>query len=242
MVGDIRGFRALHVVARERNLGLSASIVSGVGALCRDHGRAIVLEDDLLTAPGFLRFMNDTLARYADDSRVMQVSGYMFPVAPDESNRAAFLPLISCWGWGTWQRAWDAYDPDMKGYFTLEADRALRRRFNLDGAYNYFAMLRQQRAGKIDSWGVRWLLSVFMRNGLVLYPPQTLVENIGFDGSGTHGVSLGESERGIEASSPPVPGAPTAVAVDVGVFEAVKRYLKQSHKGLRPWLARRFGL
>lgn len=242
MLAEIRGFRAVHVVARERNLGLSASIVSGVGALCRDHGRAIVMEDDLLTSPGFLRFINESLIRYADNSLVMQVSGHMYPVVPEGSTRARFLPLTTCWGWGTWKRAWDAYDPDMGGFSALANDRALRRRFNLDGAYNYFALLRKQRAGTIDSWGVRWLLSVFMSNGLVLYPPQTFVENIGFDGSGTHGVDLGEEERGVDRILPQMPDAPAAISVDAETFEAVKQHLKRSHRGVRAWLARRFGL
>lgn len=40
--------------------------------------------------------------------------------------------------------------------------------------------------GKVDSWAIRWYLSVFLSNGVALYPPQSLVKNIGLD-SGTHG-------------------------------------------------------
>ncbi len=58
----------------------------------------------------------------------------------------------------------------------------------MDGAYDYFKLLEQQVRGDVDSWGIWWYLSVFDREGLVLYPPRSLVTNTGFDGSGTHGV------------------------------------------------------
>ena len=47
-------------------------------------------------------------------------------------------------------------------------------------------MLEGLIAGKIDSWAIVWYLSVFMRQGLTLFPIRSLVGNIGFDGSGTN--------------------------------------------------------
>jgi hypothetical protein len=47
-------------------------------------------------------------------------------------------------------------------------------------------MLEEQIDGKIDAWCIRWYLSLFMLQGLTLYPTQSLVGNLGLDGSGTH--------------------------------------------------------
>lgn len=242
LMETVTGFRRVEIIRSPRNLGLSASIVGGVGTLCSEFGCAIAVEDDLLVSPGFLAFMNSALVRYADNPDVMQVSGYMFPVALERSNEAVFLPLISCWGWATWKRAWDLYDPDMRAFANLEQDRALRRRFDLDGAYGYFDMLRRQRAGAIDSWGVRWLLSVFMRDGLVLYPPRTMVDNIGFDGSGTHGKALIPAVPAERTTLLAAPVLPDRIEVDPSTLEAVKRHLRRSRQRIRPWLARHLGL
>lgn len=178
------------------NRGLAASITDGVSRLCAAHGRVIVVEDDLVVAPVFLDFMNRALIRYADDSRVMQISGHMYPVDLSAADSdAVFLPFITSWGWATWQRAWVNYDPNMAAFEQVATDRALRRRFDLENAYPFFNMLKKQRLGLIDSWAIRWYLSVFMRDGLVLYPRQTLVSNEGFDGSGTNcGVQAGFSD------------------------------------------------
>lgn len=180
------GFRSLRVIERDRNIGLAASIISGVTEVCEEYGRAIVVEDDLVLSPAFLAFMNAGLDLYRDDADVMQVSGYMFPGACRD-DRPRLLPLTTTWGWGVWQRAWRLLDRDMSSLSLLEADPQLRAKFDLNDAYDYFNMACQQRAGDIDSWGVAWYLSVFVRSGLVLYPGRTLVVNAGFDGSGTHG-------------------------------------------------------
>jgi hypothetical protein len=47
-------------------------------------------------------------------------------------------------------------------------------------------MLKKQIKGQFNSWGVLFYLYSFHKNFLNLFPPFTLVENRGFDGSGFH--------------------------------------------------------
>jgi len=180
-------------IERDTNHGLARSIIVGTTELTKKFGRVIVVEDDLEVARDFLRFMNDGLDRYANDDRVMQVSGYQFPLDPPLATHPVFFSFTTSWGWATWTRAWKHFDADASGYAQVKADRELRRRFELDGSYPYFEMLERQRRGEIDSWAIRWHLSVFMHGGLVLYPGRSLVHNTGFDGSGTHGAPGWES-------------------------------------------------
>ncbi len=181
----------LSVIERERNLGLAGNVIDGVTRICAEHGRVIVLEDDLVLSSTYLEYMNTALERYADDERVYHVSGYMFPVRVKAEDDAVFLPMTTCsGGWATWARAWRAFDSEAGGYAALRADRGLRRKFDLGGAYNFFDMLERQRAGKIDSWAIRWYLSVFMRDGLALFPARSLAQNIGFGDAATNTQSL----------------------------------------------------
>jgi hypothetical protein len=102
-----------------------------------------------------------------------------------DSQEALFLPMTTSWGWATWKRAWDQFDPSASGWRErlVGADA---RRFDLGGRYDYRRMLERQMNGRVDSWAIRWYYSVFAKGGLVLYPPRTLVVNGGFDGTGTH--------------------------------------------------------
>ena len=210
-----RDLPAARCVAAPANCGLAASIIAGTTALLAEHERVIVVEDDLLVAPDFLTFMNAGLERYADEPRVMQISGFL-PDLHRPFETGIFLPQTSSWTWATWARAWRLFNPVPVELERLK-DAAFRRRFNRNGTYNYVRALEAQIAGRTDSWAVRWYWSVFKCGGLIFYPPRSLVTNIGFDGSGTHssrGVSGGHKWR-----DPPLPLSealvfPRDVAVD----------------------------
>jgi hypothetical protein len=180
------GFRSVSLIERNENLGLAVSIISGVTETCDSYGRAIVLEDDLVVAPGFLSYMNQALDRYANDDKVMQISGYMFAVdRPYELPETFFLKLSSTWGWATWRRAWAAFESDSE--VLLEKMKDIDPyEFDMKGSHPYLATLVDQRHGRLNVWGVRWYASMFLRRGLCLHPAQSLVSNIGMDGSGEH--------------------------------------------------------
>lgn len=176
----------VEILEREKNIGLAKSIIAGVTELSNQYGKVIVLEDDLLLHPQFLEYMNHALERYQNEERVMQISGHMFPADFSCDTDSFFLPSITTWGWGTWQRAWQHLDPKLTGYDLLKKNRKLRYQFDLNNSYFYFELLEDLIAGKIDAWGIMWYLSVFMQEGLTLFPRYSLVDNIGRDGSGTH--------------------------------------------------------
>lgn len=238
---SVQGFEAITVVERERNFGLAVSITEGVRRLCDEFGRVIVVEDDLIASPGFLGFLNQALDYYEKEEKVMQVSGYMYPGEFGASGGSLFLPMISCWGWATWKRAWDQYDPAMTGYERLCRDRGLRKQFDLGGAYDYFDMLKRQVTGKIDSWGICWHLSVFMLQGLVLYPTRSMVRNIGVDGSGTHGGGTSQLQRDLSTEEPSTSiRFPANVAIDEAALSQVAANLRAMRSGLLTRLIRRF--
>ena len=241
--GDVAAARSVaHEMLGERpeyhlspvNHGLSASILGGVAQVLGQSDRVIVLEDDMELSPGFLRYMNAALERFADESRVMQVSGHMFDVPAFAGRDAALLlPMTTSWGWATWRRAWQSLDPEAQGWRQLARDRALRRRFNLGGVYDYATMLERQMNGVGDSWAIRWHWSVFQADGLTVFPPVSMVRNTGMDGSGTHGRGLLRRLRAV----PPAlhPGRlrlPERVEVDAQDFAAVQRAIWRHNAGV----------
>ena len=185
-VRTLSGFRSIELVERERNFGLAASIVDGVSRLCAERGRVIVLEDDLVTAPHFLAYMNDALDFYAANERVIAVHGYMFPIA-GPLPETFFLRDPGCWGWATWQRGWQLFNPDGAAQLAQIRAQGREKEFDLDGSYDYTGMLEGRIAGRNQSWAILWYATAFLAGLLTLYPGKSLVQNIGFDGSGTHG-------------------------------------------------------
>jgi len=184
-VEGIEGFASVTRIYRHSNIGLAGSIISGVGQVLAQHGSVIVMEDDLTVSPHFLAYMNDGLRLYRDEARVASIHGYVFPVGK-EMPETFFLRGADCWGWATWERAWAHFQPDGGKLLEELSRKELTRSFDLDGSYPYTKMLRNQIAGKNNSWAIRWRASCYLSDMLTLYPGRSLVNNIGMDNSGEH--------------------------------------------------------
>jgi hypothetical protein len=175
----------VRIVEQERNCGLANSIIGGVSELCAEHGRVIVVEDDLILSRAALRFLNMALDRYRDEERVMHVSAYMFPVRRPLPP-AFFYREATCWGWATWASAWRRFEKDPAVIQEFVTTRSLISEFNVRDSMYFWEMLKKQAEGHIDSWAIRWYGSMFMHGGLALHPGRSLVQNEGFDGTGVH--------------------------------------------------------
>jgi hypothetical protein len=222
------------IIARDANLGLAKSMIDGVTRIVAQYGRIIVLEDDMVTAPHFLTYMNEALEKYADDDRVASIHGYVYPVA-QPLPEAFFLQGADCWGWGTWQRGWKLFNGDGQLLLTELKHRKLLRAFDFNGAYPFSKMLEGQIKGINDSWAVRWYASAYLAGKLTLYPGRSLVHNIGNDNSGTH---CGASPE-LDADLSRTPIDLSAVAVEhSGVADrAFEEFFLKNKSGLLRQLA-----
>jgi hypothetical protein len=184
-LSEITGFRSKKVIHRDNNFGLAESIIQGVTGVLQESEKVIVLEDDMVVSPYFLEYMNEALDQFVDDDRVISVHGYVYPV-DIKLPEAFFLPGADCWGWATWRRGWEIFNPN--GQYLLDelVRRHLIQEFDYNGAYPFSNMLKAQVKGANDSWAIRWHASAFLAGKLTLYPGRSLVHNSGNDGSGTH--------------------------------------------------------
>jgi Glycosyl transferase family 2 len=186
-IRKIDGFKSVTIIERERNLGLSKSVISGVTQLCNEYGRAIAVEDDVLTAPDFLTFINSALERYADEPKMFSVCASNPPiVTPKTYSYDAFCSYrFMCWGWGTWKDRWEKADWSVKDFPEFKADREKQRRFNRGGDdLSWF--LAQHIESRVDSWDTVWAYTHSKHDAVALLPVSSKVYNIGFDGTGIH--------------------------------------------------------
>lgn len=231
LLEDITGFRSVTTIMREQNFGLGKSIIDGVSLICNKFSRVIVLEDDLVTSPYFLRYMNDGLDRYAEDTRVASVLGYALPLTGD-APETYFVRGADCLGWATWTRAWSLLEVDGQRLLD-ELERSHQSMvLDMNGALDFTQMLRDQIAGHNSSWAVRWHVSMFLRNMLTLTPRHSLVLHIGNDGSGTNFGKESFLDTALYTNSVAVKEIP--VAEHEGMREATQLY----YRNYKTFLAR----
>jgi len=186
-IHEIRGFNKVEIIERKKNLGLAKSVISGVSEILNYYDKVIVVEDDVITVPSFLTFMNNSLEYYQPDNKIFSVSGYRYPIKiPGTYNKDVFISKrSSSWGWATWKDRWEKVDWEIKDYKNFTKDKDVQSIFN-KGGDDLTGMLVSQIKGKIDSWAIRWAYAHFKNDAYCLFPVKALCKNIGTDSSGTH--------------------------------------------------------
>ncbi|WP_066221486.1 DapH/DapD/GlmU-related protein [Formosa haliotis] len=175
----------VNVIESDTNKGLAESIIFGVSDIVTKYGKVIVLEDDIVTSPGFLQYMNDALNFYENEDEVMHISGFMYPHKMNLPETFFFnVPL--CWGWATWDRAWKYFQKDTDKLLKFATQGDNWQLINKFGGDFLGSQLKLNKLGRMNTWFIKWHISVLMKKGYTLYPSISLVENIGFDNTGVH--------------------------------------------------------
>lgn len=185
-IKTVDGFKSVTIIEREKNIGLAESVITGVTEIVNKYGKVIVLEDDIATSKGFLRFMNDGLECYNHVDTIFHITGYVYPIKTNDLPETFLCRMMECgFGWATWDRAWKYFYKDVekiKQTFTKDDIN----RLNFENAYNFWEHFLMNESGKLNTWAIFWQMQIIKHKALCLFPSKTFSQNIGFDNSGTN--------------------------------------------------------
>jgi hypothetical protein len=189
---------SLRVQFQESNLGCKQGPEVAITWFLSHVGKGIVLEDDCIPTADFFPFCAELLDRYESDERVMMIGGHN-PIS-DRCGRETgyvFSRSSPTWGWATWQRAWQHYDPELRDWGSPAARRTIRSWIPA----SEFRMARRRfdlvRAGRLDAWDFAWIFTMLRRNALSVVPTSNLIDNIGFGPDATHTRNPSAPDAGI---------------------------------------------
>lgn len=183
---SISGFKSVKIFESLINKGLANSVITGVSKTLKSHNSVIVLEDDLVTSPNFLDFLNQSLKFYEDDNKIFSVSGYTLnlPSLPGD-NDCYFGYRASSWGWGIWSNRWQVIDWDVADYEKFKRNKISQKKFRRGGS-DLPRMLSNQMSGRIDSWAIRFCYHQFCNNLITVFPTSSKLISIGFSNEATN--------------------------------------------------------
>lgn len=190
---SVNGFKSITVFESKTNKGLADSIIEGVTKIINQYDKVIVLEDDLVTTPNFLDFMNQALNFYCEDGSVFSISGYTMNLKSliKYNEDFYFGYRASSWGWATWQKQWQSVDWEVKRFKDLNESKKMQKAFNQGGS-DMSSMLKAQMNGRIDSWAIRFCFQQFLNKQACIFPNKSKVQSIGFSKEATHTVGAGK--------------------------------------------------
>jgi len=181
----VEGFREVQIIRRDENWGLARNIVDGVTQVVNRYGKIIVLEDDIVTSRYFLKYMNDALKIYNDFPKIMNISAYMYPIETKNLPETFFLHSGCCWGWATWKDSWALFERNPEKLVKIFTQDEIYH-FNFEGRTDFWQQVLDNVSGKLDTWAVFWDAVIFYNQGLSLAPRDSLIRNVGMDGTGEH--------------------------------------------------------
>ena len=220
-VHTISGFKNITIIERDKNWGLANSLIAGITDVINQYGKVIVVEDDLVLSPYFLKFMNDGLEKYKDDDRIGTITGFVPPIK-EKLPETFFLMYFQCWGWATWKRAWDLLETDARPL--LKGLRFKKTKFDVGGGVGNYGNLYCQKVGLVDSWYLRYYASLFLKGRLSLYPGRSLATNGGLDGTGTHCENALEDTFCVNYSRTPISLGDIPIEENTEAYLVFKRY------------------
>lgn len=188
-----------NIFLRDTNMGLRCNITDGIQRVLSVKQSVIVLEDDLILHRDFLRFMCASLEKFEDNANIFSVNGFV--PSGYEDDGPFFSSTFNCWGWATWRSKWIYQDlcQNITENFKFEE---LKTRCD-DFSGNHWSQIYLNRMGRKDTWAINAQLRVWRDEALCVYPPFSLVANIGNDGSGENSWSDSKSFTGVVKKSMP---------------------------------------
>lgn len=218
----IEGFKSIEIIERKENMGLANSVIAGVSRLVATYKQVIVFEDDLITSPYTLTYFNDALNRYREEEKIMHIGAYMYHLKQNNLPESFFYRAATSWGWATWDRAWQHFEPNidtLMGQF----DAKKKAEFSIDHTMNFWKQILDFKNKKNNSWAIRWYASIFLKGGLTLNPSQSLVNNIGHDGTGVHsGIN---DIYNVIINPKPITSFPNQILENPEAYQAIKGFL-----------------
>lgn len=187
---SIDGFKNIKIKEFETNKGLANSIIDGVTEIINIYGKVIVLEDDLISSPNFLDFMNQALDYYKNSTEIISISGYTLPLKSLKSFESDYYfgYRASSWGWGCWKDRWDVIDWKVEGYDQFMIDKSKKETFKRGGS-DMVKMLYNWKNGLNDSWAIRFCFHQFINDTKTVFPSISKIQSIGYSKEATNTVN-----------------------------------------------------
>lgn len=182
----------VHKLYQEKNFGCDPSEYIAQKWAFSIVDRCIILEDDDVPSQSFFPFCKELLEKYKNDERVNMICGMNNLETWDSPYSYLFTETGSIWGWATWRRVVDEWEP--KYDILDDADNLPKMEAYLrktrPGAQRYAKVWRANKASGVEHYETILGLNQFVQHRMNIVPTKNMILNIGNTPEGsTHSMS-----------------------------------------------------
>ncbi len=186
-IDSITGFKRIHKHYRDKNLSTGPNFKAGLTHLFENYEQFIVVEDDLVVTPNYVKYMLDALAFYKKEQTVFCVTGFAFPLQVKDYPYDTVVHKRFCsYGWASWANRVKHVAFDNDGLVNImNSEATFKKKLNSEGR-DLHRMLMKQISGEISTWDIQMQVHVSHNEMRVIYPIISKGCNIGFDQESTN--------------------------------------------------------
>jgi hypothetical protein len=189
-IQTISGFKNVIPITPKENLGLNKAYNFAIDLIFKEHDTFIFLEDDIIVAPDFLKYINEGLEFYKNDPKIISISGFSHSVFYDVGEKLkseVYYTNRWCpWGFGSWKDRIQSV-PSL----SLEAlkkdlnNRSFVKKLDEIGIDLYTAFQRKLFKNEPLVLDYNYVYHMVKKDLYTVTPYSTKTFNIGNDGQGT---------------------------------------------------------
>ncbi len=179
----------INLIKRGNNLGLAQSVRTALTERFEAGADGVILlEDDCVVLPGGMNFFYEGLKSLQSNKRVRSLCGYKpsncrFVLDPEGD--LLLLTRFLTWGWATWADRWEQYEPDLMKL--VQISKMLKISIeDFSDDLGTICNNTHYLNGNVDIWSVNWILLHYLTSTFAVYPAESVIKNIGLDGSGVN--------------------------------------------------------
>lgn len=171
----------LHTKFQEKNFGCDPSEYIAQKWAFEHVDRCIVIEDDDVPSQSFFPFCKELLDKYADDQRINMICGMNNLETFDSPYSYLFTETGSIWGWATWKRVVDEWEPKydlLSDEFSMKKLSAYMQQQNANPKGRFKVWQTNKNTG-VEHYETILGINQYVNHRLNIVPTKNLILNIG---------------------------------------------------------------
>lgn len=185
-IDEISGFKKVHIIKRQKNLGARKNSIEGRKIVFKKFDRVITSEDDNEFSMNFLEYMNLALERFNNDKNIYAICGHKHIESTDYNASHYLASNFLPWGFGTLRDNYKIIEYSNSELKSLLKDIFLVRKIRRINPIVYTCILSHIIRNTLMYGDMAVSLYMIINDLHCVYPCKTKVINHGHDGSGIH--------------------------------------------------------
>lgn len=179
----------IHKLYQEENVGCDPSEYISQKWMFSHVDKGVIIEDDDVMSESFFPFCAELLDKYENDTRINMICGQNHLGVYETGADYLFSRRGGIWGWATWKRTIDSWDPDYNFLEDGYTIKCLKDKYGVKFFTRFIGTCKWHKSTGKEYYESIRSSNQYVNNQFNIVPTRNMTCNIGIGMESTHSVS-----------------------------------------------------